>query len=431
MVDLSAQILPKIKEHEIDALPMSSDLTLPYYQGLSLVNIPGTVARLLDTPDFGKPPLDNAILEKIGGPYKKVILLLVDALGYHLLHKLMDAKKDLVWRKHFDQAVFSPITSIVPSTTASALTTLWTGQGAAAHGIIGYEMWTKEFSMIINNILHAPVHARSDVGGLERSGFDPHEFLNMPLLGTHFKDNGVTSTAFMHSSITRSGLSVMQLEDVNLNPYVDEADLCVSLADFVNSRGKIREYIYVYYSHVDTLMHRYSAENARVAMQFNAFSRMFEEAFLAKITKSAAKDTLLLLFADHGSMTTPKYPRFELSNHSDLMDCLVMQPTCENRLAFLFIKPGRVEDVRDYFKQTWLDDFLLIDPDAALEGGLFGEGPFKPETRERLGDLIALAKGDAYLWWASKPNPMAGRHGGLSEREMLVPFYALPLEKLG
>lgn len=431
MTDLSAQILPKIKQQRIEAVPLSGDLTLPYYDGLSLVNIPGTVARLLDAPEFGKPALDSAILEKLSAPYKKVILLLVDALGYRLLQELMLKEEDLVWRKYFDQAIFSPITSIVPSTTASALTTLWTGQGAAAHGIIGYTMWAKEFSMVMNNILHAPVHARSDVGGLERSGFDPHEFLNMPLLGTHLKTSDISSSAFMHSSISRSGLSVMQLEDVHLNSYVDEADLCVSLADFVNSRVGVREYIYVYYSHVDTLMHRYSDEDPRVLLQFNAFSRMFEEAFLSQLSPSAAEDTLLVMVADHGSMTTPKYPQFELSNHPDLMDCLVMQPTCENRLSFFFIKPGRVKDVRDYFEKTWPEDFLLMDPDTALDGGLFGEGPFKPEARDRLGDLIAVAKSDAYLWWASKPNPMAGRHGGLSEREMLVPFYALPLERLG
>ncbi len=431
MTDLSAQILPKIKQHRMNAVPMSGDMTLPYYDRLSLVNIPDTVASLLDAPEFGKPPLDDAILTQLGGPYQKVILLLVDALGYHLLKALMDKDGDLVWRKYFDQAVFSPITSIVPSTTASALTTLWTGEGAAAHGIIGYTMWAKEFSMVMNNILHAPVHARSDVGGLERSGFDPHDFLSMPLLGTHLKNANISSSAFMHSSISRSGLSVMQLENVHLNSYVDEADLCVSLAEYVNSRVGTREYIYVYYSHVDTLMHRYSDEDPRVLLQFNAFSRMFERAFLNQLSPSAAKDTLLLMVADHGSITTPKYPQFELSNHPDLMDCLVMQPTCENRLSFFFIKPGRMDDVRDYFKKTWPDDFLLIDPEAALDEGLFGEGPFKPQARERLGDLISVAKGDAYLWWASKPNPMAGRHGGLSEREMLVPFYALPLEKLG
>lgn len=431
MTDLSSQILPLIQQHAMTGLPLGEDMTAPYYEGLSLVNIPGTIAHLLDAPEFGKPHLDNRILEHLGGPYEKVILILVDALGYHLIQERLRSDPNLVWQRLFDRAVFSPITSICPSTTASALTTLWTGEGAAAHGVIGYEMWAKEFSMIINNILHAPVSARSDVGGLARSGFDPHEFMNTPLLGPHLHDNGIPATTFINSSIARSGLSVMQMEDVNVKPYVDEADLCVSLADFVNSRKGIREYIYVYYSDVDTLMHRFSAEDDRVGLQFGAFSSLFEQAFLNQLSAPIVADTLLILTADHGSMTTPKDARYELVNHPDLMDCLVMQPTCENRMAFLYIKPGRRDDVYQYFADTWADDFILIDSAAALEEGLFGVGPYKPEARERIGDLIALAKGDAYLWWAQKPNPMAGRHGGLSEREMLVPFYALPLERLG
>jgi len=430
MTDLSSQILPRIQNHAINGLPLSGDLTAPYYEGLSLVNIPGTVTHLLDAPDFGKPRLDNSIMEHLGGPYEKVILLLVDALGYHLVQERMRSDQNLVWQKYFDRAVFSPITSICPSTTASALTTLWTGEGAGVHGIIGYEMWAKEFSMVMNNILHAPVNARSDVGGLARSGFDPHDFMDTPLLGTHLNEHGVTATTFIHSSIERSGLSVMQMEDVNLKPYVDEADLCVSLADFVNSRKGIREYIYVYYSDVDTLMHRFSDEDDRVGLQFSVFSSLFEKAFLDQLSKLIAADTLLILTADHGSMTTPKDPRYELVNHPDLMDCLVMQPTCENRLAFFFVKPGRVDDVRRYFDHVWTDEFILIDSAVALEKGLFGMGSHKVEVRERLGDLMAVAKGDAYLWWVPKPNPMLGRHGGLSEREMLVPFYALPLERL-
>ncbi len=107
-----------------------------------------------------------------------------------------------------------------------------------------------------------------------------------------------------------------------------------------------------------------------------------------------------------------------------------MQPTCENRLAFLYIKPGRIQDVRRYFDSVWPGEFILLDPDDALQSGLFGEGTIKTTTRDRLGDLIVVAKGDAYLWWAKKPNPMAGRHGGLSRDEMLVPFFALPLRNL-
>jgi hypothetical protein len=129
-------------------------------------------------------------------------------------------------------------------------------------------------------------------------------------------------------------------------------------------------------------------------------------------------------------MATPQYDRYNLANHPELNAYLVMQPTCEHRLPFLYIKPGQVGKVRDYFARTWPDDFYLIDPVEALEGGLFGPGPFVDGVQDRLGDLIAVTRGDAYLWWSAKPNLMAGRHGGLSAGEMLVPFFTLPLSEL-
>ena len=236
MPDLTSQILPKITQHKIEGLSLGGDFVLPNYDGLSLVNIPGTITKLLDVPGFGKPPLDYAITEELNGPYEKVILLLVDAMDIDLFNRMRAEEKDFFWGRHSDRATYSPITSICPSTTASALSTLWTGEGAATHGIIGYEMWAKEFGMIINNIQHAPASARGDTGGLARSGFDPNDFIRKPLFGTHLKANGVQPTAFIHARIAHSGLSTMQMEDVEVHTFVDEADLCISLADYINSR---------------------------------------------------------------------------------------------------------------------------------------------------------------------------------------------------
>lgn len=431
MPDLSSQILPRIAQHQIESLPLEDDMRVPFYDGLSLVNIPCTIARLLGAPDFGKPPLDDALMDPLRGNYEKIILLVVDAMGYKLFDRMRDPGRGLAWGKYFDRALYAPITSVCPSTTASALTTLWTGEGPGAHGIIGYEMWSKKYGMIMNNIHHSAASSRGDTGGLSRSGFAPQEFMDKPLFGPHLQSHGVRATTFIHSHIAHSGLSTMQMRDVDLQTYVDEADLCVSLADYINSRHGIREFIYAYYSDVDTLMHRYNADDPRINYQFNAFSKVFEQAFLDNISKVVGQDTLLIMTADHGSKATPQYPQYDLANHPDFLDLLVMQPTCENRLAFFYIKPGNMQDVRDYFADHWPDDFLLLDSDQALKLGLFGKGPFHAQAEERLGNLIAVAKRDAYLWWAPKPNPMAGRHGGLSAEEMLVPLYALPLGQLG
>lgn len=430
MQNLIEENLDRIKKHNRQALPMEKDMIFPFYEGLSLVNVPGTIANVLETPTFGRPPLDVSITSQLGGPYKKVVLLLVDALGFDLFNRLLQSEEISLWKRYFDRAIFSPITSVCPSTTASALTTLWTGQAPASHGIVGYEMWAKEYGMLINNIAHSAATAKGDTGGLSRSGFDPNQFLETKLFGTHLQDHGVVPTTFIHRGIAHSGLSVMQMQDVNIHTFIDEADLCISLANHINRKPELREYIYVYYSDVDTLMHHYSDGDDRISLQFKFFSRLFDQAFLGGLSPSAAENTLLILMADHGSMTTPDDPRFNLVNHPELLDCLVMQPTCENRLAFFFVRPGRLQTLKDYFKRTWPNDFELLDVDQALESELFGKKPHKKNIRERVGDVIALSKGNAYLWWADRPNLMAGRHGGLSHDEMLVPFYALPLKRL-
>jgi hypothetical protein len=96
-------------------------------------------------------------------------------------------------------------------------------------------------------------------------------------------------------------------------------------------------------------------------------------------------------------------------------------------LMYLFIRPREVGHVRDYIEQTWPGEFAFLDPQKAINRGLFGPGTPHPRLVDRLGDLIVVARKDAYLWWADKENPLIGRHGGLSEQEMAVPLLSVML----
>ena len=128
-----------------------------------------------------------------------------------------------------------------------------------------------------------------------------------------------------------------------------------------------------------------------------------------------------------GLSATPKLPRFDLRRHPEFTRLLHIQPTGENRLAYLYVRPGQVKAVREYVEATWPGDFYLLTTAQALRSGLLGPGTHHPLLADRLGDLILAARGSAYLWWADKDNPMLGRHGGLSTAEMLAPFLAFRL----
>ena len=421
--------LQYLQDHQhLPGLQASPDILLPNYEGYGLANLTPSISRWLGGPDLPTPVFSETILKQFAPGYKRVVLLLVDALGYNQLVRLMEQGQADFWQRNLDKGKLIPITSISPSTTSTALTSIWTGSTPKRHGIIGYEMWVKSLSMVVNTILHSPITFAGDVGGLARAGFEPTSFLGMTPLGEQFAARGIESHAFVPASIANSGLSRMHHVGTQLHGYTAESDFLANLRDLLNARPNNRKFVYAYWSHVDSLMHRYGTFNERVTEQFRSFSEAFERILLNKLEPWAREDTLFLLTADHGSVETPFNPDYDLRSHPDFMNMLVMQPTCEGRLPFLYVKPGQLEAVRQYFEHAWPGQFDLITRQQVLDSGLLGLGTPQDDLVNRIGDLVAIPHDNAYLWWVNRVNVMQGRHGGLHSDEMLVPLYALPLD---
>jgi hypothetical protein len=87
-----------------------------------------------------------------------------------------------------------------------------------------------------------------------------------------------------------------------------------------------------------------------------------------------------------------------------------------------------LEAVREAVERTWPRQFTSLDPAYITAQGLLGPGQAHPRLLERMGDLVLLSRGSAYLWWGQDENPLLGRHGGMSPDEMLVPFLGVRLD---
>lgn len=427
MSDLSKQLLPPLQQNRIQNLDLGPGLIYPAYQGQSILNIPSSICHWLGVPGIDTPALMPQILDSIQGDFQRVILVLMDALALHRLQRWMSDQSAPVWKDIAARGILAPITSITPSTTSAALTALWTGRSAAQHGITGYEMWIKEYGIIANTILHAPITFRNDVGSLERAGFDPENYLPFPTLAAHLSRHGIHTYALQHNSIARSGLSKMLLKQADIHTFNTASDLWINLRKMVEQKPAQKSYTWVYWSEVDHFSHLYGPDDERTVAEFAHFSQAMLHLFLERLSPNLRKDTLMILTADHGQITTPQGPRYELRNHPDLMRRLHLTPTGENRLAFFYPKPDETEAVRHYISSTWPGEFTVIDSRHAAQAGLFGPGIQHPGLLDRIGDLIAIAHKDAYFWWADKDNPLSGRHGGLHPDEMLVPFLAARL----
>ncbi|HSO27200.1 MAG TPA: alkaline phosphatase family protein, partial [Anaerolineales bacterium] len=425
------QILPRLQQYRLAGFDLGAEFIYPQYDGLSILNIPDSVCRLLGAPALAHGALRPELLEHLGTETRKVIVVLVDALALHRLQRWL-AQGDLpAWEALSSVGVLAPLTSITPSTTSAALTSLWTGRSAAEHGIVGYEMWMKEYGVVANTILHAPILFKGDVGSLAKAGFEADKYLPWPTMGAHLAAHGISTYVLQHSSILDSGLSRMFFHQAKTSAFSTAAEMWVNLRRLLEKKKDERFYSWVYWGAVDHFAHHYGPDDERGQAEFISFSRDFATFFLDKLSAAARAGATVIHTAHHGAIHTPLNPHYELSHHPNLVRRLHIFPTGENRLAYFFIRPGQTEAVYEYLERTWPNQFTLVDPLFAVEHGLFGPGEPHPRLLDRLGELMVIARGQSFLWWSpAKENFLLGRHGGLNPQEMLVPFLAARLDAL-
>lgn len=429
MRNLVPMLLPRLEAHRLDGLDAGPEALYPFYHGYSLANIPSSICHWLGIPGFGTPALAADIVDLYPQKFQHVILCVVDGMGLNTLqHTLELAQMNLdyaAWAEIAREGALAPLTSIAPSTTAAALTTFWTGRPPAEHGVMAYEVWLKEYGLIANMILHSPTSYIGELDSLRRAGFHPESFLPVPTLGTHLASHGVRAYGFQHHTIAHSGLSAMLMNGVEINPFRSLSDLWVSLSALLDATHAEQNYIYIYWGDLDEHSHRFGPDDPRVALELAAFSRQLAY-FLRERRARNRQDTLLLVTADHGHISTPRRADYELRRHPRLLDCLVMMPSGEARFPFVYLRPGREEAFLRYLEETWPGQFLPIPSTQALASGLFGGSPYD-RVPDRIGDYVIIPQGDAYWWFGSRDNPLLGRHGGLSRTEMLVPFLSTVL----
>ncbi len=428
MANLTDSLLSKLRNHRLPGLDLRADFVYPAYHGYSILNIPASICRWLGVPPIAGAPLADEIEAALNGrEFQRVILVVMDALGFERLQRWLQEGVAPVWGELAQAGSFAPLTSITPSTTSAAITSFWTGRSPTEHGLTGYEMWFKEYGVVGNTITHSAATFLNDPGGLARAGFNAQETLPFPVMGAYLAAQDIQTYVLQHASILHSGLSRTVLKDVNLRRYFTASDLWINLRTLIERNSRQRLYAYVYWSELDTLSHAYAPDDERSQAEFNQFCAALEQLFLRKLPPALRQGTLLLLTADHGAILTRPDPTYDLHNYPDLTRRLHLQPTGENRLAYLYIRPGQMEAVREIIEHAWPNQFSWVDSADAIEAGLFGPGNPHPGLYDRVGDLIVAAKNDAYLWWANKENQVYGRHGGLHPLEMLVPFVAVGL----
>ncbi|HLR61994.1 MAG TPA: alkaline phosphatase family protein [Lentibacillus sp.] len=367
------------------------------------------------------PALDQSIVNPdLFDGVKDVVFVIVDALGYNQLNQYISSGampniERFVSEARDGDGVFASLTTVFPSTTAAALTAIYTGAIPAKHGLSSFSAYIPELEDVTNLVFS---YGFSD--GRQINGFDP--FLNQPALAQYLLDKGVQSTSITDKNFKGSLLSAVHHRGSGFSGYHFPSTIPTLAADALRPNEK--NFMTIYWPGLDTCAHKYgplSNETEDEAYNVDAvFARIVER---VKAIKGGANDTLFVMTADHGQVFIDEEQSLNLNSYPDLLSKLRLPPAGERRSLYLYPKDGEEQAVREWAEERGATVFTRQD---ALFHGLFGNDRIDPNLAERLGELIVLPP-ETSQWVYAPPKAKGslgffkGAHGGLHEDEMLVP----------
>src|SRR5688572_28993939 len=159
----------------------------PDYAGGSLVNLVASIVaarggKALHPPLRNLSGLDEA---------RNLVLLIVDGLGDNYLMR-RGAGGELARRRR------ASLTSVFPSTTASAITTSYTGRTPLEHGLTGWFTYFGEAGCVAAAL---PFRSRGDMLPLARRGVTPEQIYVSPSI---FEQLPLRSIVVTHQDIVDS-----------------------------------------------------------------------------------------------------------------------------------------------------------------------------------------------------------------------------------
>ena len=382
-------------------------MIFPDYEGGSLVNLMRSLGDACGTTTpLPYAPLHDAKVS-LRDTARNIVLLVIDGLGYNYLQRHGAGG-------HLHEHLCTQLTSVFPSTTASAVTTLLSGLAPQQHALTGWHMYFSELDAIAAVL---PLRPRG------AGAFDaPPGTLSRRLFGhAPFSDRIPRRSVFISpQAIAHSEFNLYHSSRAAVRGYKTLAEL------FDQTRAAIREsgepsYIYAYYAELDALAHLHGVGSTQVATQFAALDEAFG-AFLAAI---AGSDSIVLACADHGFIDSPPERQIDLAQHPDLAATLA-RPLCgERRVAYCYVRPGQAARFEDYVAENFGHCLDAFPSWTLIEQGWFGPGEADPRLASRIGDYVLVMREDwTLLDWmeGEKRHRQLGVHAGVSADEMLVPL---------
>lgn len=321
---------------------------------------------------------------------ESVVLLLIDGLGWNLLDKHRSVATTITSLEG------GPITTVAPSTTTAALTSLTTGLSPAEHGIVGYRLLVDR--EVLNVLRWSLPWGRRPPNPGE---FQPRlAFGGEPIpvvTRAEFEATGFTSVHLRGARFC--GWHSVSSIGVHCRRLLDEGD----------------RFVYAYYGNADIVFHMQG-----LADEFLTAEVAFVDRLVADLLESIPDSAALVVTADHGHV------QFDRSIELTAIDALIDAQAGESRFRYLHAPAGAASDLLVAATELCAKDAWVFSREQLIDEGFLGARAPSADVRRRLGDVVLAARGP--VGFIDPANAGEARlrsgHGSLTPAEMLVPLLA-------
>ncbi|MEH6813961.1 MAG: alkaline phosphatase family protein [Motiliproteus sp.] len=368
----------------------------------SIVNLISSLAAANGIDSDFYPPLEQLDRYRLSG--RPVVLMVIDGMGYQYLSQRPDSR--------LYSALAGRLTSVFPTTTATAVSALALGVSAQQHSITGWFTYLKELGCVAAPLPFVPRGG----GSFSRCGTQAKELLDWPALLPRFQ---APVSVVLPQYIAQSSYTTALFESLQRKPFDDLDSYFSQLTEAVFEPGN--PFVWGYWTELDAMAHSCGINSPEVEAHFQNIDQGFGR-FMDSI---AGTDAIVIVTADHGLIDTAQDRIVHMHQHPELQQMLLLPLCGEPRAAYCYLRPGSERDFDRYISEQLDACLQVFDTDELVAQGWFGRGALAPRFKERIGDRLLLPRSN----WIVKDRLLQesafdqiGVHGGLSDDELYVPM---------
>ena len=378
----------------------------PNYHDRGIVNLMSAICRASDSAASPYEPHPGISLTQLSAA-KNIILLLIDGLGYHYIKKYGTGST-------FEKHLKSSMTSVFPTTTASAVTTYATATAPMQHAITGWFMHLKELGCVTAVLPFTP-RATMQPFNSERVAIG--DVLQLNPLFTHLKR---LCYVINHKRIIDSSFSLLTTVGAERVEYYGLSDFFGQIINLAKINDA-KKYIHAYWADFDALCHTHGVDSDIVHQHFKELDEEFAEC----LSFLQGTDSMVIVTADHGLIDTNAQSVIHLDDHPQLADMLTLPLCGEPRVAYCYVKPKQTNTFEAYAQNQLSSHCELHRSEDLVNENYFGLGIAHKRLTERIGDYTLIMKENKVIkdcLIGERSFTQIGVHGGLDERELYVPL---------